>query len=52
MADEECRRVVPVVRELFRVATPRWLIEKNVREVYGDPSRADDALSGPSRRHG
>ena len=34
----------PVVNRLLTVVTPRWLVRKNVREVYGDPSRVDDAL--------
>jgi pimeloyl-ACP methyl ester carboxylesterase len=34
----------PVVNRLLTVVTPRWLVKKNVREVYGDPARVDDAL--------
>jgi pimeloyl-ACP methyl ester carboxylesterase len=34
----------PVVNQLMTVATPRWLVKKNVTEVYGDPSRIDEAL--------
>lgn len=33
----------PVVNRLLTVMTPRWLVEKNVREVYGDPGRVDEA---------
>jgi pimeloyl-ACP methyl ester carboxylesterase len=34
----------PVLNRLLTVATPRWLIKRNVVEVYGDPARVDDAL--------
>jgi pimeloyl-ACP methyl ester carboxylesterase len=34
----------PVVNRLLTVATPRWLVRKNVVEVYGDPTRVDEAL--------
>lgn len=34
----------PVVGGLLRWITPRFLVAKNVREVYGDPSRVDDPL--------
>src|SRR6185503_41948 len=34
----------PVVGQLLRFVTPRSLVKKNVLEVYGEPSRVDDAL--------
>jgi pimeloyl-ACP methyl ester carboxylesterase len=34
----------PVLREMLTVITPRWMVKKNVTEVYGDPSRLDEAL--------
>ena len=34
----------PVVNGLLTVVTPRWIIARNVAEVYGDPSRIDDTL--------
>jgi pimeloyl-ACP methyl ester carboxylesterase len=34
----------PVLNRLLTVATPRWVVKKNVLEVYGDPSRVDEAL--------
>ncbi len=35
---------VPVLRNLLRFATPRWIIARNVADVYGDPSRVTGAL--------
>ena len=35
---------MPVVRDLASSLLPRSLIERSVREVYGDPSRVSDAL--------
>jgi pimeloyl-ACP methyl ester carboxylesterase len=34
----------PVVSRLFPVMGPRWLVRRNVLEVYGDPGRVDEAL--------
>ncbi|MBC7173863.1 MAG: alpha/beta fold hydrolase [Polyangiaceae bacterium] len=34
----------PLLNNLMLFATPRFVIELNVRDVYGDPSRVDDAL--------
>ena len=34
----------PVLGQLLRFVTPRFLVAKNVREVYGDPSRVTDAV--------
>jgi pimeloyl-ACP methyl ester carboxylesterase len=34
----------PVVNRLLTVVTPRWIIARNVEDVYGDPTRIDDAL--------
>jgi pimeloyl-ACP methyl ester carboxylesterase len=34
----------PVLKHLLKIATPRFLVKKNVREVYGDPARATDAI--------
>jgi pimeloyl-ACP methyl ester carboxylesterase len=34
----------PVVGRLLRWITPRFLVKKNVNEVYGDPSRVTGAL--------
>jgi pimeloyl-ACP methyl ester carboxylesterase len=35
---------VPGVNAVLRSVTPRALLEKNVREVYGDPSKVTDEL--------
>jgi pimeloyl-ACP methyl ester carboxylesterase len=35
---------IPILGRLLKVATPRWLIRKNLLEVYGDPSHVDEAL--------
>jgi len=34
----------PVVNRLLTVATPRWLVKRNLVDVYGQPARIDDAL--------
>jgi pimeloyl-ACP methyl ester carboxylesterase len=34
----------PVVNVVLRKLTPRFLIRRNLEEVYGDPSRVNDAL--------
>jgi pimeloyl-ACP methyl ester carboxylesterase len=34
----------PVLGQLLRFVTPRFLVAKNVREVYGDPARVTDAV--------
>ncbi|MFH1985188.1 MAG: alpha/beta hydrolase [Pseudomonadota bacterium] len=35
---------VPVLNKLLTVVTPRFLVEKNVRSVYGDPENVTDAI--------
>ncbi|MCP3144896.1 alpha/beta fold hydrolase [Pyxidicoccus xibeiensis] len=32
----------PVLGEVFSLVTPRWVIDRNVRGVYGDPSKVTD----------
>lgn len=34
----------PVLNRLLTVLTTRWIVKKNVLQVYGDPSRVDEAL--------
>jgi pimeloyl-ACP methyl ester carboxylesterase len=34
----------PVVGELLSLVTPRWVVERNVRAVYADPSRVTEPL--------
>jgi pimeloyl-ACP methyl ester carboxylesterase len=34
---------LPVLGSLFSVITPRWEVERNVREVYADPSKVTPA---------
>lgn len=34
---------LPMLGELFSRVTPRWVVEQNVRAVYGDPSKVTDA---------
>ena len=34
----------PVLNNLLTVVSPRFLLQKNVEQVYGDPSRISDAL--------
>jgi pimeloyl-ACP methyl ester carboxylesterase len=35
---------LPVLHRLLTIATPRWLVKRNVIDVYGDPARLDEAL--------
>jgi len=34
----------PILNQMLTVVTPRWVVKKNVLEVYGDPSRVDESL--------
>jgi pimeloyl-ACP methyl ester carboxylesterase len=34
----------PVLGELFSTVTPRWVVEKNIRDIYGDPGKVTSAL--------